>query len=72
VITLKSHAHGRKPETTIEGECKGLRNREAREYVHLRKQGWGTLCVMCAAYTGPLLPWMDNIDHWQDHPMRCR
>jgi len=85
MITLKSHAlppspfntptiryYEGKPETTVEGECDGLRDRMFLEYVHLRKDGWGSVCCMCAAYTGPMLPWMDNIDRWQDHPMRCR
>ena len=73
MITLKSHSRGRKPETTVVGETEGLRDRMSHEPVHLREQG-NTLCSMCRCQTGPYPdePWMDNIDHWQDHPMRCR
>jgi hypothetical protein len=72
MITLKSHSRGRKPETIVEGETVGLRDRLPHEQVHLRQGNMWTWCVMCKAVTGPNRPWMDNIDHWQDHPMRCR
>lgn len=85
MITLKSHAipaspfngerviyYRGKPETTVTGETTSLRDREAHELVHLRTEfskGW---CTMCATPTGPDRPWMDNIDKWASHPMRCR
>jgi len=75
MVTLKSHSRGRKPETTVEAEC-GLRDRLSWEQVHLRQDkvqlNPNPWCVMCGALTGPTRPWMDRIDHWQDHPMRCR
>ncbi len=72
MITLKSHARGRKPETTVVGETQALRDRSTYEAVHLRQDGYGIECAMCHDLTGPYSPWMDKIDHWQDHPMRCR
>jgi len=72
MITLKSHAHGKKPETTVVGETEGLRDRWPHEDVHLRQDGYGTECAICHRLTGPNRPWMDKISHWQDHPMRCR
>ncbi len=71
MITLKSHSRGRKPETTVKGETEGLRDRWPDELVHLR-QGEYEGCVMCGMITGPYSPWMDKIDRWQEHPMRCR
>ena len=70
MITLKSHARGRKPETMVVGETLGTRDRMSWEQVHLR-QGEYEGCVMCGSITGPYSPWMDNIDRWQEHPMRC-
>ncbi len=72
MITLKSHSRGRKPETTVVGETEGLRDKEPHEHVHLRKSNWMAWCCMCHTLTGPDRPWMDKIDRWQDHPMRCR
>jgi len=72
MITLKSCAHGRKPETTVIGETQGLRDRLPWEQVHLRSREANPWCVMCQSVTGPNRPWMDKIDRWQDHPMRCR
>lgn len=72
MITLKSHSRGRKPETTIEAEC-DLRDRLPWERVHLRQEHYAVFgCAMCGAPMGPNAPWMDKIDHWQEHPMRCR
>jgi len=71
MITLKSHAYGRKPETTVVGETTGTRDMQPHERVHLRRGSWAH-CVMCHHVTGRDAPWMDNIDRWQDHPMRCR
>jgi len=85
MITLKSHAlppspfntptipyYGGKPETTVVGETTALRDRLPHERVHLRQAPTNPWCVMCHSLTGPLLPWMDKIDRWQEHPMRCR
>lgn len=85
MITLKSHAipaspfngervtyYRGKPETTVIGETNGLRDSAPNELVHLRTEhskGW---CAMCATPTGPLAPWMDSVDKWASHPMRCR
>jgi len=71
MITLKSHSRRRKPETTVVGETSGTRDMQPHERVHLRRGSWAH-CVMCHHVTGRDAPWMDNIDHWQDHPMRCR
>jgi len=71
MITLKSHARGRKPETTVEGETEGLRDIRPSELVHLRYDDVIT-CAICGDTTGPDAPWMDKIDRWQEHPMRCR
>ncbi len=72
MITLKSHARGRKPETTVVGETERLRDRMSGEQVHLAAAHNQYHCVMCGSSVGPSRPWMDKIDHWQDHPMRCR
>jgi len=84
MITLKSHAipasphntptiryYGGKPETTVVGETYGTRDMQPHERMHLRRGSW-THCVMCHHVTGRDAPWMDNIDRWQEHPMRCR
>jgi len=49
VITLKSHAHGRKPETTIEGNVRGYAIAK-RGVCPLRKQD-GAHCVSCVRLT---------------------
>jgi len=72
MITLKSHARGRKPETTVIGETMALWDRLPWERVHLRHpRSDNHWCVMCQTVTGPNRPWMDKIDRWQEHPMRC-
>jgi len=85
MITLKSHAipassfntptirfYDGKPETTVIGETTALRDRLPWEQVHLRQAPTNPWCVMCQTVTGPSRPWMDKIDQWQEHPMRCR
>jgi len=50
MITLKSHSKGRKPETIIEGECEGLRDREARSMSICASRD-GARCVSCVRLT---------------------
>lgn len=61
-----------KPETIVTGECIGLREREPEERVHLRGDNESVSCSMCGNLTGPQAPWMDSLDKWASHPMRCR
>lgn len=58
-----------KPETVVEGDCEGLRERKPGEPVHLVNNDSGyRICTYCRKYAEV---WMDSKDRWANHPARC-
>ena len=60
-----------KPETVVEADCFGLRERQMNERVHYRDEEENERCSHCGAVTGGFAPWMSNQDRWLAHPRCC-
>jgi hypothetical protein len=68
IIHLRSEPRGDKPETIVEGESLGTRERQSWERVHLR-EGDSTICTKCGQHA---LIWYDSEERWEVHPFNCK